>query len=107
MIALAVHAEGVVLPVLAQPGARRNAILGERAGALRVAVSAPPEKGKANEAIQSVLAAALGCRANQVSLLSGATSRHKRFLIGGIALEELSGRVTAVVTVTMSSQSRS
>ena len=63
MIALAQHAEGAVLPVLAQPGAKRNAILGERAGALRVAVTAPPEKGKANEAIQSLLAEHLGCKA--------------------------------------------
>jgi uncharacterized protein (TIGR00251 family) len=106
MIALAVHAEGVVLPVVAQPGARRNAILGERAGALRVGISAPPEKGKANVAIQSVLAAAIGCRANQVSLLSGATSRQKRFLIVGIALEALRERLAEVVTLAMSSRSR-
>ena len=51
MIELTPHAEGTILPVHAQPGARRNAILGERAGALRVAVTAAPEKGKANAAI--------------------------------------------------------
>ncbi len=51
--------DGVVLPVLAHPGSKRDGILGERAGALRVAVTAPPEKGKANAAIQSVLADAL------------------------------------------------
>ena len=70
--------------MLAHPGAKRDGIIGERAGALRVAVTAAPEKGKANEAIQSVLAEALGCKANQITLLSGETSRRKRFLIDGI-----------------------
>ena len=73
----------MVLPVLAQPGAKRNAILGERAGALRVAVTAPPEKGKANAAIQSVLAEAWAA-SEPDHAVSGATSRQKRFLIGGI-----------------------
>jgi uncharacterized protein len=107
MISLAPHADGVILPVLAQAGARRNAILGERAGALRVAVTAPPEKGKANEAIQAVLAAALACKPKNVSLLFGATSRQKRFLIGGITLEELSERLAGVVPESKSSPSRS
>ena len=52
--------EASILPVLAQPGSKRDGIIGERAGALRVAVTAAPEKGKANVAIQSVLAEALG-----------------------------------------------
>ena len=39
MITLTATPDGVILPVLAHPGAKRNAILGERAGALRVAVS--------------------------------------------------------------------
>ena len=93
MIAIAHHAEGVVLPVLAHAGAKRNAVLGERAGSLRVAVTSPPDKGKANIAIQSVLAECLGCKAAEVTLLSGATSRRKRFLITGIAAEELSRRL--------------
>jgi uncharacterized protein (TIGR00251 family) len=93
MIAAAPHARGVVLPVLAHPGSKRAGIIGERAGALRVAVTAPPDKGKANVAIQSVLAEALGCKANQVTLLSGATSRQKRFLIDGITADELARRL--------------
>jgi uncharacterized protein (TIGR00251 family) len=96
VIAIVPHAEGVILPVVAQPGAKRNAILGERAGALRVAVTAPPDKGKANAAIQSVLADSLGCKAAQVSLISGAASRQKRFLIRGINREELGRRLTNV-----------
>jgi uncharacterized protein len=93
MIAIVPHAEGAILPVVAQPGARRNAVLGERAEALRVAVTAPPDKGKANEAIQSVLAEFLGCKAAQIAMISGAASRQKRFLIRGIGPEELHRRI--------------
>ena len=44
MITITDHAEGLVLPVRAQPGARRNGVQGEQAEALKVAVTAPPEE---------------------------------------------------------------
>jgi uncharacterized protein (TIGR00251 family) len=96
MIDLTVHAEGTVLSVHAQPGAKRNAVLGTRAGALRVAVTAPPEKGKANAAIGAVLAESLGCRSSQIALISGEASRHKRFLIAGVTPDDLRRRLAAV-----------
>jgi len=88
---------GSILPVLAQPGARRNTVLGVRAGALRVAVAAPPNKGKANAAIQVLLSEALGCRPAQVALITGATSRLKRFQIAGIAPGILRDRLAALI----------
>jgi len=97
MIALVARPDGVILPVLAHPGARRNAILGERAGALRVAVSAPADKGQANAAIQAVLAEGLGCKAARVTLVSGATSRQKRFLIEEMTVDELKQRLANAV----------
>jgi uncharacterized protein (TIGR00251 family) len=95
MLALTAHAAGTILPVKAQPGARRTAIVGVHAGALRVAVAAPPEKGKANAAIATLLAETLGCKASQVTLLTGATARQKRFLIVGSTPEELRQRLAA------------
>jgi uncharacterized protein len=89
VIALTTCPDGVILPVLAHPGARRNAILGERAGALRVAVSEPADKGKANAAIQTVLAEGLGVKAARITLVSGAMSRQKRFLIQAMTVDEL------------------
>ncbi|MGE3776880.1 MAG: DUF167 domain-containing protein, partial [Pirellulaceae bacterium] len=47
MIQLERHAQGVVLPVRAHPGARREEVRGEHDGALKVSVAAAPEKGKA------------------------------------------------------------
>jgi uncharacterized protein (TIGR00251 family) len=98
MIALTPHERGTVLPVRAQPGAKKNAILGERAGALRIAVTVPPERGKANAAIQAVLAAALGCKSSQVGLLSGETNREKRFLILDLTPDELRERLDSLMS---------
>lgn len=87
MIELQVHSRGIIIPVRAHAGARRNGILGERHGALRVAVTAAPEKGKANAAIVAVLSDALGVAKSHVELLSGETSQQKRFLVVGVADE--------------------
>jgi uncharacterized protein (TIGR00251 family) len=97
MIAVTAGAAGAILPVLAHAGAKRNAILGERAGALRVAVTAPPEKGKANEAIQALLGESLNVKPSCVSLISGATSRQKRFLVEGLDPAGVLARLAALV----------
>jgi uncharacterized protein (TIGR00251 family) len=97
MIAITDHAEGCVLPVRAQPGARKAGVLGEQAGALKVAVTAPPEDGRANKALVEVLREALGLKRSQVELLSGATSRDKRFLIRGVPTAELAARLTGLL----------
>src|SRR5438094_707685 len=93
MIELGDHAEGCVLPVRAQPGARRSGVQGEQNGALKVAVTAPPEDGRANQSLLEVLREALGLKRSQVELLSGQTSRDKRFLIRGVTAEELRRRM--------------
>lgn len=93
MLAITPHALGAVLTVRAQPGAGRDAILGERAGALRVAVSAAPERGKANGAIVELLADSLGCRRSQVVLLAGGTSRDKRFLLEELTPDDVRTRL--------------
>ena len=93
MIAITDHAEGCVLPVRAQPGARRAGVQGEQNGALKVAVTAPPEDGRANQALVEVLREALGLKRSQLELLSGQTSRDKRFLIRGLTRAELEQRL--------------
>jgi uncharacterized protein (TIGR00251 family) len=97
MIELAAHERGTIVSVLAQPGARRNAILGERAGALRVAVTAAPEKGKANAAVVAVMAEFLDCRGSQIVLVSGETSRQKRLLVCGQGPDEVRRRLATVL----------
>jgi uncharacterized protein (TIGR00251 family) len=81
VIAISEHPEGYVLPVRAQPGARRSGVQGEQAGALKVAVTAPQQDGRANEALVEALREALGVRRSQIELIGGSTGRDKRFLI--------------------------
>jgi uncharacterized protein (TIGR00251 family) len=97
MIQLSDHAEGCVLPVRAQPGARRAGVKGEQNGALKVAVTAPPEGGRANEALLEVLRDELGLRRSQVELLAGHAGRDKRFLIRGLSRAELEARLGGLV----------
>jgi uncharacterized protein YggU (UPF0235/DUF167 family) len=98
MIDLAPHDRGTVLSVRAQPNARKNGILGERAGALRVGVTVAPEKGKANAAIAEVLAEALDCRASSLVLISGEAARSKRFLVLDQTPEALRARLEKAVS---------
>jgi len=97
MIAVTDHAEGCVLPVRAQPGARKNGVVGEQAGALKVAVTAPPEDGRANKALAEALRAALGVKRSQVELVGGQTSRDKRFLIRGLTRADLEARLASLL----------
>jgi uncharacterized protein (TIGR00251 family) len=97
MIAITDHADGLVLPVRAQPGARRSGVQGEQNGTLKVAVQAPPQDGRANEALVEVLRAALGLKRSQIELLAGATGRDKRFLIRGVTRAVLEAKVAGLV----------
>lgn len=66
-----------LLPVRAQPGARRPGVLGVRDGHLRVAVRAPAQDGRANEELLEVLAERLGLRPRALELVRGARGRQK------------------------------
>lgn len=97
MIAIADHAEGCVLPVRAQPGARKAGVLGEQGSALKVAVTAPPEDGRANKALIEALRDLLKLKRSQVELLSGETSRDKKFLIRGMTKAEMKDRLARIL----------
>lgn len=89
MIELTAHPRGVMLPVRAHAGARKNGIVGEHDGMLRVDVTTAPEKGKANKAIVGVLGGAFGLPKSSIELVAGETSSQKRFLIAGVDVEKL------------------
>jgi uncharacterized protein (TIGR00251 family) len=98
VIEIGEHAEGWVLPVRAQPGARKSGVVGEQAGALKVAVTAAPEQGKANKALVEALREALDLKRSQVELLTGETSREKLFLIRGLTRADLQARLLTLLT---------
>jgi uncharacterized protein (TIGR00251 family) len=89
MITVTEHADGSLIAVRAQPGARKNAVVGEHGGSLKVAVTAPPEDGRANDAITALLQKWLGLGRSQVELAGGKRSRNKQFLIRGLTPGEL------------------
>lgn len=77
----------VSLRLQVQPRARRPGIQGVVASAdgprLKIAVTAAPEDGRANEAVRDTLARALDLPKSALTLLHGATSRGKVFRAEG------------------------
>ena len=74
-------------------GASRDAIAGWQGDVLRVRVAAPPERGKANEAVLRLLAAALGVERRRLALVRGATSRDKLVQVDGVEDADLKARL--------------
>lgn len=91
------HPKGVLFLVRAQPGARKQGFLGMVGSEAKLAVSAPPEDGKANEALVELVASLFGLRKSSITLVQGKSSRQKRFLIEGMALEEARERWSSVI----------
>lgn len=75
---------GVRIRVKAVPGARRDEIASVLGDRLKIRVSAPPEGGRANAAIASLLASALGVPARNVSLVSNPRNPGKVFEALGV-----------------------
>jgi uncharacterized protein (TIGR00251 family) len=79
------------------PGASNSAIKGWMGDALKIRVSAAPEKGKANKEVLAIMSKALSVQISELSLISGQTSPHKTIEILGLPQEEVEGRIAAVL----------
>ncbi|MGC1273601.1 MAG: DUF167 domain-containing protein [Planctomycetaceae bacterium] len=97
MLELTTNADGVVLPVHAKPKSSRNGVVGVHAGRLKVAVTAAPEKGKANAAVLEVLAKGLGLKRSQLSLVAGETDPRKTVLVTGIDAADVRQRIATAL----------
>lgn len=94
---LSEHRGVVRLALHVQPGARRTGIVGVHGDALKVAVSAPPLDGRANEAICGVIAVAFNLSAQQVRVVAGATARRKVVSLDGVSLGAATERLAAIL----------
>lgn len=83
MIALHETAEGTTFAVKVQPRARRNAIVGEIGGALKIALTAPPLDGRATHACIEFLADVLDLPRSAVTIVSGQSNRKKIVRVSG------------------------
>ncbi|HWT23629.1 MAG TPA: DUF167 domain-containing protein [Solirubrobacteraceae bacterium] len=81
------------LHVRLQPRARRDEIVGERAGAVVIRVTAPPVDGKANAALCALVADLAGVAPSRVSVVRGATARDKVVRVEGIEAAALRARL--------------
>jgi len=78
---------GVVLPVKIVPASSRTAVCGLLDGMLKIKVSAPAEKGKANKSLLDFLAKEMGVKKNAISIISGQTNPIKQVQILEISVE--------------------
>lgn len=72
------------ISVRLQPGARRTSLEGWRGDTLLAKVTAPPERGRANQALLELLAGALGVSRGSLRVVRGLTSRNKVVEVVGL-----------------------
>jgi uncharacterized protein (TIGR00251 family) len=76
-----------------RPSARRSGIEGFRDGILHANVKEPPREGRANRALVSLMAEALGVPKGNVSIVRGLSSRDKVLAVSGLSSEELGAKL--------------
>lgn len=97
MIAIGNHSDGLIVTIRAHPAARRAGVLGVYDGALKVAVTAAPNRGKANTELLALLCKSLHLKRSQIELLSGQTKRAKKILIRGLSRDDLARALSSIL----------
>jgi uncharacterized protein len=87
--------DGLTLRVRVQPRSSKDALAGEREGALVVRLKAAPVDGAANEALARFLGKALAVAPSAVSIVSGAAGRNKLVAVSGIDVATARARLFA------------
>ncbi len=85
---------GIAIPVKVQPNTSNEKVIGELGGQLKIAVNAPPEKGRANKAIVKVLAKWLNVRNSDIYLMHGEKSKDKEVFVKNITDKDLQKLLT-------------
>ncbi len=82
-------AQGAQFALRVQPRASRNAIAGTIGDAIKLAITAPPVDGKANQAVIEFLANLFRVSKSSVVIVSGETGRNKLIAIRGMSAEQV------------------
>ena len=77
------------LDVLVQPGARKTALGPVHGDRIKVAISAPPTDGRANDAVVRYFADIVGLAPSMIELKRGASDRRKTLRFHGVSEQEL------------------
>lgn len=94
MIPIEASGAGVCFKVKVQPRARENAIIGFLGDALKIAVTAAPVGGKANQAVIEFFADYFKIPRSSVTITSGETGRIKGIRITSITAEQVREALT-------------
>ncbi len=86
---------GARIAVKVVPGAARDRIAGWLGDALKVQVASPPERGRANERLCALLAAALGVAPGAVQVVRGHASPRKVVAVAGLDAAAVAARLAA------------
>jgi uncharacterized protein len=93
MLAIQDTATGATFVVKVHPRAKKNAITGAVGDTLKVALTAPPIEGRANEACIEFFAKLLNVPRSSITIAAGQSSRRKVIRVAGLSVEELRRRL--------------
>jgi uncharacterized protein (TIGR00251 family) len=93
MIPIADTSRGAAFAVTVHPRAKKNALTGEAGDALKLALTASPVAGRANDACIEFLANLLKVPRSSVTIASGKSSRRKVIRVAGISAEQVRRRL--------------
>ena len=82
-----------LIAVKVVPRAAQDEIVGWLEGVLKVRVTAPPQDGRANSALEVLLAAKLRLKKSAVTVAAGLASARKRVAIEGLTRDEIIRRI--------------
>jgi uncharacterized protein len=91
-------AGGATFAVKVHPRARKNAITGVVGDALKLALTAPPVDGKANQAVIEFFADLFAIPRSSVTIASGETSRNKVVRVSGLSRTVVEQRLSKALT---------
>jgi uncharacterized protein (TIGR00251 family) len=97
MVPLKQSATGVSFAVKVHPRARKDAITGIVGDALKLALTAPPVDGKANQAVIEFFADLFAISRSSITIASGETSRNKVIRVSGISEEQVRQKLQAAL----------
>jgi uncharacterized protein (TIGR00251 family) len=83
--------------VTVSPGAASSELVGRHGAGWKARIAAPPERGKANRALEEMLADVLGVRRDRVSVVAGRTARRKVVEVEGLEAPEIVRRLEVAI----------
>jgi uncharacterized protein (TIGR00251 family) len=97
MVAIRDTPAGTTFAVKVQPRARKNAVTGVVGDALKLALTAPPVEGRANQAVIEFFADLFKIPRSSVTIASGATGRSKVIRVSGVSRQTVEQRLSEIL----------